>query len=385
MLGLNSLSNAGKYRALGHRSGDEVLRSRYRRLCLEVRPGVIFYFWLLADEAHDEEARKYLDSILKDHSGAMACPLPGSWQKVGEDRRHRVRVISADGQRRYTFDEVKFNCAHGDTGDDAAEMIVSPGCPISIVSACSMIRRRRMGFRAKVLEKQIKLRRSAIAREERSTSNSWDRPVDGAELLTELAATLKAYVVLPDHAEVAIALWASACSRLRCRSNLAVFNDQQPHQKVRQIHPACTSARACAQPDARIEFHRSVHLYGRQACNLADRRSREDRKGRRASQRLNGGYSRRQAFVVRKGVRYSIWSPKVIALIGRLPDTIMDRSVVIRMRRKLDASSEGLAALRAARTGKKANPETKAKISAASKERELNKRIRRLMDPYRWT
>ena len=49
----------------------------------------------------------------------------------------------------------------------------------------------------------------------------------------------------------------------------------------------------------------------------------------------------------------------------------------------MQASSEGLAALRATGTGKKASPKTKAKISAASKERELNKRIRRMVDPYR--
>jgi len=55
------------------------------------------------------------------------------------------------------------------------------------------------------------------------------------------------------------------------------------------------------------------------------------------------------------------------------------------MRGRVHASSEGLAALRATRTGKKASPETKAKTSAASKARELNKRIRRLMDPCRWT
>jgi len=50
-----------------------------------------------------------------------------------------------------------------------------------------------------------------------------------------------------------------------------------------------------------------------------------------------------------------------------------------------ELSDEELAALRAARTGKKASPKTKARISAVSKARELNQRIRRLMDPYRWT
>src|SRR5262249_26896364 len=33
-------------------------------------------------------------------------------------------------------------------------------------------------------------------------------------------------------------------------------------------------------------------------------------------------------------VRFSCWCPKVIAAIGRLPDTLADRCIVIRMHRK---------------------------------------------------
>ena len=34
-------------------------------------------------------------------------------------------------------------------------------------------------------------------------------------------------------------------------------------------------------------------------------------------------------------VRYSCWCPKVIAMIGRIPDTLADRSIVVRLERKL--------------------------------------------------
>ncbi len=67
---------------------------------------------------------------------------------------------------------------------------------------------------------------------------------------------------------------------------------------------------------------------------------------------LNSGYSRKTAYVVRvasqesevkdqnsetKGsrlVRFSCWCPKAIAAIGRLPETLADRCIVIRMQRK---------------------------------------------------
>jgi hypothetical protein len=48
-----------------------------------------------------------------------------------------------------------------------------------------------------------------------------------------------------------------------------------------------------------------------------------------------------------------------------------------------ELSEEGLAALRAARIGKKASPETKAKISKARKKCERDKLFQRANDPYR--
>jgi hypothetical protein len=55
---------------------------------------------------------------------------------------------------------------------------------------------------------------------------------------------------------------------------------------------------------------------------------------------LNSGHSRPTAFILRsvgenfEPRKFSTWAPIVIAGIGKLPDTLTDRSVVIRMRRK---------------------------------------------------
>lgn len=57
---------------------------------------------------------------------------------------------------------------------------------------------------------------------------------------------------------------------------------------------------------------------------------------------LNAGHRRRTAIIVRcektNGVivtkEYSVWGAKVIALLGKLPPTLQDRSIVIRMQRK---------------------------------------------------
>ena len=56
---------------------------------------------------------------------------------------------------------------------------------------------------------------------------------------------------------------------------------------------------------------------------------------------LNSGHTRDTAFVIRtvgddhEPRRFSTWGAKAIALIGTLPDTLHDRSIVIALRRKL--------------------------------------------------
>lgn len=55
---------------------------------------------------------------------------------------------------------------------------------------------------------------------------------------------------------------------------------------------------------------------------------------------LNGGHNRLSAFVWRnvgddhEPRAFKVWSPKCIAMIGKLPDTLEDRALVVRLRRK---------------------------------------------------
>ena len=71
---------------------------------------------------------------------------------------------------------------------------------------------------------------------------------------------------------------------------------------------------------------------------------------------LNSGQTRTSAYVIRveevdgklEPRKFSTWAPKAIALIGELPDTLQDRSIVIELRRKL--KSEVVQRFRADRT-----------------------------------
>jgi putative DNA primase/helicase len=60
---------------------------------------------------------------------------------------------------------------------------------------------------------------------------------------------------------------------------------------------------------------------------------------------INSGHTRDTAFVIRtagndhKPRRFGTWSPKAIACIGAARDTIMDRSIVVPMKRKLPSET----------------------------------------------
>jgi putative DNA primase/helicase len=75
---------------------------------------------------------------------------------------------------------------------------------------------------------------------------------------------------------------------------------------------------------------------------------------------LNSGHTRPLAKVVRTVGEeheprcFSTWCPKVIALIGHLPDTLEDRSIIINMKRK--AKDEKVARMRLSKIGKELEP-----------------------------
>jgi putative DNA primase/helicase len=70
---------------------------------------------------------------------------------------------------------------------------------------------------------------------------------------------------------------------------------------------------------------------------------------------LNSSHTRDAAYVVRTAGedheprRFSTWSAKAVALIGRLPETLADRSIIVPMRRR--APSEQIERLRLDRPG----------------------------------
>lgn len=172
-------------------------------------------------------------------------------------------------------------------------------------------------------------------------------PVNGAALMAELQATISRFCILPDHSAPLMAAWI-----LHAWSHDAF--DISPVLGIVSPEKRCGKTTALSVVSALTP--RAMHAVNISASVLfrviekykptvmideADTFLVEDKNGDMRGM-LNGGHNRMSAYVWRsvgddhEPRRFKVWAPKVVAMIGNLPDTLEDRSLVVRLRRKRD-------------------------------------------------
>ena len=181
----------------------------------------------------------------------------------------------------------------------------------------------------------------------------WDEAVDTAQLLADLRDIYLRYVVLPEHGDVAMALWVLhawaldaayvspflmfSSPEMRCGKStaLALLNWTAPRTAMASnISPA------------------AIYRYIEATCPtlLIDEMDAFIHDNEELRGILNSGHTRDTAHVIRlvgdghEPKEFSTWAPKAVAAIGKLAATLRDRAVVIPMRRK--KPSERVAKLR---------------------------------------
>lgn len=191
-----------------------------------------------------------------------------------------------------------------------------------------------------------------------SRPDPWPEAVDGAGLLAELAQTFAHYAALPAGGATALALWTvhahafdaahvaplmvlqSAEKRSGKTTTLTVLGALVPAPlPISSVSPAALfRAIERDQPTLLLDEADSVFAGNDELRTL-----------------LNAGHTEGQAVVLRTvGEQYeprafSTWCPKAVALIGKLPGTLADRSVTLQMARRLP--TEHIARLRLDRLG----------------------------------
>ena len=173
----------------------------------------------------------------------------------------------------------------------------------------------------------------------------WPTPVNGADLLGELHDLIAKFVVLPVGALAAIPLWILHTFLMSCwdvSSMLAVISPTMRCGKTTLLeiltalcHRAISSSNVTSAVIFRVVDKYSPTLILDEADTWLT--MREELRGI-----INSGHKRSSAKVIRtvgddhEPKLFSTWAPKTLALIakGRLPDTVMDRSILIPMRRR---------------------------------------------------
>jgi putative DNA primase/helicase len=171
----------------------------------------------------------------------------------------------------------------------------------------------------------------------------WPELVNGAALLDEIAHAFRRYMALPDGAAEATALWvlhahthdsayispilAITSPEKRCGKStmLGILQALAP----RSLSAANTTAAALFRA---VEAWRPTVLIDEADTFLRDN---DDLRGV-----LNSGHNRSGAHILRtvgdnhEPKTFSTWAPKAIALIGNLRDTLADRAIMVKLRRK---------------------------------------------------
>ena len=209
-------------------------------------------------------------------------------------------------------------------------------------------------------------------------------PVAIGELLTEIEATIKRHVVLSDDAATALAVWVLHTYVYESRDTVAYVAIESPEKRCGKTTLLSVLAAMANKPLIASNVTVGALFRAIDTCRptlFIDEADTFLAGSGTMRGIINSGNSWRTAYVLRlskskqsrparstgpesgdpqstvaavqtadSGLqRYSCWCPKVIAMIGKVPDTIADRSIVVSMVRKLTTETRApLAELNAA-------------------------------------
>jgi hypothetical protein len=192
------------------------------------------------------------------------------------------------------------------------------------------------------------------------TVEPWPEAVDGKALLDNLVRALNRFVVLPKWAPEALALWILHTYAFLCRDVTTYIGLESPQKRCGKTTLLTVLSELVNRPVVAANISPPAFfrvIAETQPTLLIDEADTFLQGNEELRGILNSGYSRKTAFVVRVAnqsvnhdspansptdppsqlASFSCWCPKVMATIGRFPETLADRCILIRMHRKTNA------------------------------------------------
>ena len=238
--------------------------------------------------------------------------------------------------------------------DDQALIQQLAGLPTLFYQQRRLGAAQELGIRAPVLDKLVRDARAETEEAESALPHwnvePWDAEVPGPKLLDDIEKEFRRYIVLPEGAGEALALWT-------LHAWTADAGDISPFLVLVSPTKRCGKTNVLIillylTPRSELASNISASALFRYVEELrptllideADSFVKDNEEMRGI---LNSGQTRAAAHVIRnvetngehKPRRFSTWAPKAIATIRSLADTLEDRSVVLQLQRKSKAAS----------------------------------------------
>lgn len=247
-----------------------------------------------------------------------------------------------------------------DAIDNAPDATRDPGVIIATVDYLSGLdsleyeqqrksKAKELGVRASALDKAVNSQRKKDNPDAKGKAmdlrspEPWPDPINGVELLDGLTAGFCHYLALGKGAAEALALWtvhAHAFDAAQISPRLAVTSPEKRCGKttvLKVLYQLVPKPLPAANITSAALFRVVEAAKPTLLIDEADTFLRDSDELRGI---LNSGHDRETAYVLRvvgddhEPRQFHTWAPTAIAMIGKLPDTLEDRSIPIEMRRK---------------------------------------------------
>lgn len=172
----------------------------------------------------------------------------------------------------------------------------------------------------------------------------WPNPVDAAVLLDEITATVKQFIVCDPEVATAVSLWAAFTWVIDHVQVAPIAQITAPEKRCGKTQLLDLIHRISRRPlmasnISPAAVYRVIEAHCPTLCiDEADSFLKDNEPLRGV---IDSGHTRQAAFVVRttgddhEPCQFSTWGAKAISGIGHLSATLMDRSIVLSLRRKL--------------------------------------------------
>lgn len=221
----------------------------------------------------------------------------------------------------------------------------------------------RLGVRVGVLDKEVSIARRARQEDGGKaamfpTVEPWPETVEGAALLNELLFAIQRFIVCEKETAIAASLWCAFTWLVDWVEVAPLAVITAPEKRCGKSQLLNLIGRLSRKPlvASNISPAATFRVIEAQGPTLlideADTFFRENEELRGV---INSGHTRQSAYVIRtvgddhEPRQFSTWGAKAISGIGHLAETIMDRAVILELRRKLP--SETVQRLRHAEPG----------------------------------